>query len=69
MIPVVHFRALETNRDNLYDWHPITISDRGDGALGSTDTKLQGVSFLTTKDVDPFELPKTSSEWDLGYPT
>ncbi len=37
MVPVVHFRALETSSGNLYDWHPITISNRGDGALGSTD--------------------------------
>ena len=37
MVPVVHFRAVETSRDNLYNWYPITISDRGDGALGSTD--------------------------------
>jgi dUTPase len=66
MIPVVHFRALETNKDNLYDWHPITISDRGDGALGSTDNKTQGVSFMTTKDVDPYELPDS---WELGDPT
>ena len=36
MVPVVHFRAVETITDNLYDWYPITISDRGDGALGST---------------------------------
>ena len=36
MIPVVPFRALETNNGNLYDWYPITISERGDGALGST---------------------------------
>ena len=36
MVPVVHFRAVETSRDNLYDWYPITISDRGEGALGST---------------------------------
>jgi dUTP pyrophosphatase len=36
MIPVVPFRALETNTGNLYDWYPITISGRGDGALGST---------------------------------
>jgi len=36
MVPVVHFRAVETANDNLYDWYPITISDRGDGALGST---------------------------------
>jgi dUTP pyrophosphatase len=37
MIPVVHFRAIERNGDdNLYGWYPITISDRGNGALGST---------------------------------
>ncbi len=39
MTPVVHFRALETASGDLYDWYPITISDRGDGALGSTDKK------------------------------
>ena len=37
MVPVVHFRALETSTGNLYDWYPITMSARGDGALGSTD--------------------------------
>ena len=37
MTPVVSFRALETTNPNLYDWYPITISNRGDGALGSTD--------------------------------
>ena len=37
MTPVVSFRALGTTNPNLYDWYPITISDRGDGALGSTD--------------------------------
>ena len=36
LIPVVHARFVETSEDNLYDWYPITISDRGDGALGST---------------------------------
>ena len=41
MVPVVHFRALETSTGNLYNWHPITISDRGDGALGSTDGAKQ----------------------------
>ena len=35
MIPVVSFRASETKEDNLYNEN-ITISDRGDGALGST---------------------------------
>lgn len=37
MVPVVHFRALETHSGDLYNWHPITISNRGTGALGSTD--------------------------------
>lgn len=37
MVPVVHFRALETSSGDLYNWHPITISNRGTGALGSTD--------------------------------
>jgi len=36
MIPVVHFRPAEAANDRLYD-EPITISDRGAGALGSTD--------------------------------
>jgi dUTP pyrophosphatase len=36
LIPVVQARFVETSEDNLYDWYPITISDRGDGALGST---------------------------------
>ena len=37
VIPVVPARFVETSKDALYDWYPITISDRGDGALGSTD--------------------------------
>ena len=37
LVPVVHFRAVETRQDNLYEWYPITMSGRGDGALGSTD--------------------------------
>ena len=37
MVPVVHFRALEASTDNLYEWYPITLSDRGSAALGSTD--------------------------------
>ena len=36
MLPVVHFRALETS-GNLYDWYPISMSNRKSGALGSTD--------------------------------
>ena len=36
LVPVVPFRAMETGNGNLYDWYPITISNRGEGALGST---------------------------------
>tara|TARA_R110000824_G_scaffold219470_1_gene406408 strand:+ start:552 stop:833 length:282 start_codon:yes stop_codon:yes gene_type:complete len=36
LVPVVPFRAIETSEGDLYDWYPITISDRGTGALGST---------------------------------
>jgi len=36
LVPVVHFRAFKNDQSNLYR-HSITISDRGDGALGSTD--------------------------------
>lgn len=40
LIPVVHFKAFEKNNDpDLYSYYPITISNRGDGALGSTDKK------------------------------
>jgi dUTP pyrophosphatase len=37
LVPVVPFRAIETQSGDLYNWYPITISDRGEGALGSTD--------------------------------
>jgi len=36
LVPVVPFRAIETSEGDLYGWYPITISDRGAGALGST---------------------------------
>ena len=36
LIPVVHFRPHERSEGGLYDY-PMTISNRGDGALGSTD--------------------------------
>ena len=36
MMPVVSFRAMETTNPDLYGWYPITISERGEGALGST---------------------------------
>ena len=36
VVPVVHARFVASDDPNIYDWHPITISSRGDGALGST---------------------------------
>lgn len=36
MVPVVSFRAVETQNEDVYGWYPITFSDRGDGSLGST---------------------------------
>ena len=36
LTPVVHFRPQETATEALYSEYPMTISDRGDGALGST---------------------------------
>ena len=36
MTPVIHFSPQETQSERLYS-DPITISDRGTGALGSTD--------------------------------
>ena len=36
VIPIVPVRFLESSNDNLYEWAPINISDRGAGALGST---------------------------------
>ena len=39
MYPVVHFKAFEKHDKDLYNYYPIAMSDRKDGALGSTDTK------------------------------
>lgn len=37
LVPVVHFRLAEIESEDLYwDEEPIVISNRGDGALGST---------------------------------
>ena len=37
LMPVVHFRPRKTNPLNLYGGQGLTISERGSGALGSTD--------------------------------
>jgi dUTP pyrophosphatase len=36
LIPVVPVRWVEATDQDIYGWSPITISERGDGALGST---------------------------------
>jgi len=37
VVPVVPVRWVASETPDIYDWYPITISDRGEGALGSTD--------------------------------
>ena len=58
LIPVVHFRLLESNADDLYEY-PITISGRGSNALGSTDASP------AKQAVDVYDIPKN---WELGDP-
>jgi dUTP pyrophosphatase len=36
VVPVVHARFVACESPDIYEWYPITISGRGDGALGST---------------------------------
>jgi dUTP pyrophosphatase len=36
IVPVVHARFVASESPDIYDWYPITISNRGTGALGST---------------------------------
>ena len=36
VIPVVHARFVASETPEIYEWYPITMSSRGDGALGST---------------------------------
>ena len=36
VVPVVHARFVASESPDIYEWYPITISNRGNGALGST---------------------------------
>jgi len=36
IVPVIHARFVASESPDIYDWYPITISNRGTGALGST---------------------------------
>ena len=53
LVPVVHFRPVQLEESNLYR-DGITISSRGDGALGSTDKKkTTSVADLDMRDKHP----------------
>lgn len=58
MIPVIHFRAFEAEEDELYE-DSICISDREDGALGSTG----GTSILMPS---PQQVLPTFGESDIS---
>jgi len=36
IVPVVHARFVASETPDIYEWYPITMSNRGTGALGST---------------------------------
>jgi len=36
IVPAIPVRFVAADNPNIYDWYPITISDRAQGALGST---------------------------------
>ena len=36
IVPVVHARFVATSNPDIYGWYPISLSNRLDGALGST---------------------------------
>ena len=47
LVPVVHFRPVQLEQSSLYR-EDISISNRGDGSLGSTDKK----EYVSTADLD-----------------
>jgi dUTP pyrophosphatase len=53
MVPVVSFRVSECDSEELYE-ERITISDRGDGSLGSTDKKTELVEHPLNGQVSGF---------------
>ena len=63
MVPVVHFRAHQSHGD-LYS-SEITISNRGDGALGSTDETYGDGSCMMG--VKPKELPHPLDGMPPGF--
>ena len=55
MVPVVPFRAYCRHDGGLYNY-PISMSERGDGALGSTDKQSERKSILDL-DIEKQNLP------------
>lgn len=53
LVPVVHFRPQKTNPLSLYHGQGLTISERGDGALGSTDNHKDGKFETSLKVQNP----------------
>lgn len=47
LVPVVPFRVMENVEGTLYENEPITISNRGEGALGSTNSKTDKLDKST----------------------
>jgi len=45
MYPVVHFKAFEKHDKDLYNYYPMAMSDRKDGALGSTDSRQLDLKY------------------------
>ena len=44
LIPVVHFRAMENAEEAIYQY-PMTISQRGEDSLGSTDKIVNKIDY------------------------
>ena len=53
LVPVVHFRPQKTNPLSLYHGQGLTISERGAGALGSTDNHKDGKFDTSLKVQNP----------------
>tara|TARA_R100000808_G_C2128111_1_gene137906 strand:- start:256 stop:804 length:549 start_codon:yes stop_codon:yes gene_type:complete len=61
LIPVVHF-GLEEIEESFLSAINRQTSQRGEGALGSTDKNSEVTLDLTTKDIDPFETVLTFAD-------
>jgi len=63
VIPVIPFRAKESSSGDLYESYPISISDRGEGALGSTDDATRYEMRNPSWDASE-EWEVSDEEWD-----